>query len=315
MVHTTILSITDLLNLATDTFFKQDAYYNKLHYTSWCFCLEFTQQFFAKFSNAKCHEKLSIVRWLVSWGQTDGRKDITKLIAAFRNFANAPKMASDGAEGSTHEVRSVFWVCDWLEIQCVCVLMRDLIWETREDRNAQMKVQAYVSITVINVSFDKTGNVRITQHSGAFMKPLLRRESIVTQPESASVALGIQHQCACALLSTVVCPALHCFSTLSHKRYDFRQTLLDIKCVFWCHLQLSSDTFLIIRRTERDMIKICGSLHVKCPLFLSDFHETRIFSTVFSKNIQMSSFMKIRPMGPSCSMQSDGQTDMTKLYL
>jgi len=62
MVHTTILSITDLLNLATDTFFKQDAYYNKLHYTSWCFCLEFTQQFFAKFSNAKCHEKLSIVR-------------------------------------------------------------------------------------------------------------------------------------------------------------------------------------------------------------------------------------------------------------
>jgi hypothetical protein len=45
------------------------------------------------------------------------------------------------------------------------------------------------------------------------------------------------------------------FFTLSHKRQNFRKTLLDIKRVFWCSLQLSHETFLILRRTERDMVK------------------------------------------------------------
>jgi hypothetical protein len=42
------------------------------------------------------------------------------------------------------------------------------------------------------------------------------------------------------------------FSTLSHKRHDFRRggggKLLKIKCVVWCSLQLLSKTFLILRR-------------------------------------------------------------------
>jgi hypothetical protein len=36
---------------------------------------------------------------------------------------------------------------------------------------------------------------------------------------------------------------------------SFGKTLLNIKCVFWFSLQLSSETFLILRRTERDKIK------------------------------------------------------------
>jgi len=108
MLHTTVLSVTHLLTFATDTPFKQDAYFNELHYTSWCVCLEFSQHFFEKFSNVKCHENLSSRSWLVPCGQTDGRKDITKLIVAFRNFADAPKMANDDAEGSTHEIGSVW---------------------------------------------------------------------------------------------------------------------------------------------------------------------------------------------------------------
>jgi len=40
-------------------------------------------------------------------GQADGRKDMTKLIVAFRNVADAPKIANDDAEGSTHEIGSV----------------------------------------------------------------------------------------------------------------------------------------------------------------------------------------------------------------
>ena len=40
-------------------------------------------------------------------------------------------------------------------------------------------------------------------------------------------------QCACAILSPVTCPDLQHFSTLSHKRHDFRggKKLLNVKCV------------------------------------------------------------------------------------
>jgi hypothetical protein len=39
-----------------------------------------------------------------------------------------------------------------------------------------------------------------------------------------------------------------------------------------------------------------SGLHVKYSLFLSDINETSILSTVL-KNIQISIFMKIRPVG------------------
>ena len=56
-------------------------------------------------------------------------------------------------------------------------------------------------------------------------------------------------------------------------------------------------------------------LHVKCPLLLSDFSETLIFSTNFrKKNTRMSNFMKIRPGGAEL-FHVDGQTDVTKLIV
>ena len=38
-------------------------------------------------------------------------------------------------------------------------------------------------------------------------------------------------------------------------------------------------------------------VHLKCPLFLSDFKETRIFQIGFSNNPQISNFVEIRPVG------------------
>ena len=55
-------------------------------------------------------------------------------------------------------------------------------------------------------------------------------------------------------------------------------------------------TFLILRRNERDMIKICIGFHVKYRLCLSEFKETWIFWT-FSKNHPVSNLVKIRPVG------------------
>jgi hypothetical protein len=49
-------------------------------------------------------------------------------------------------------------------------------------------------------------------------------------------------------------------------------------------------------------------LHVKYPLFLSDFNETLIFSTDFRENLQVSNFMKIRPVGTEL-FHEDRRTD------
>jgi hypothetical protein len=38
-------------------------------------------------------------------------------------------------------------------------------------------------------------------------------------------------------------------------------------------------------------------IHVKYPIFLSDFNKTRIFSIDFRKNIQMSNLLKMNPVG------------------
>ena len=58
------------------------------------------------------------------------------------------------------------------------------------------------------------------------------------------------------VLSSVFCPALHYFSTLSHKRHNFREKmLLSIKCVSLFSLQFFLEIFDILRRTERDVIR------------------------------------------------------------
>ena len=49
---------------------------------------------------------------------------------------------------------------------------------------------------------------------------------------------------------------------------------MNIKRVFRSSLQLLSENFFTLGRTERDMIKMHIGLHVKDPLFLSDFNKT-----------------------------------------
>ena len=99
---------------------------------------------------------------------------------------------------------------------------------------------------------------------------------------------------ACAILSSVACLPLPYFSTLSHKRHDFPgRKLLNTKCVLWFSIQLLSETFLILRRNERDMIKNVVDINVKCLLFLSVLMK-QIFSTYFRKKNQISNFRKMR---------------------
>jgi len=64
-------------------------------------------------------------------------------------------------------------------------------------------------------------------------------------------------QRACAILSIVVRPAVQYFSTLSHKRHDFRGWgggVTEHKSVFLFPIQVLCETFLILRN-ELDMTK------------------------------------------------------------
>jgi len=53
--------------------------------------LVFSQHIFEKYSNIKFHEYPCSGSRVVPCGETDGRTDMTKLIVALHNVANAPK--------------------------------------------------------------------------------------------------------------------------------------------------------------------------------------------------------------------------------
>jgi hypothetical protein len=130
----------------------------------------------------------------------------------------------------------------------------------------------------------------------------------ITYSECVFVALAIQHECACAVLLSVACPAVRYFSTLSHKRHDFRKKNIDHEV---CDLILFtlSEKFLILGRTEQDMIQYTYLSSCKVPLFWSDFNEISIFLTDFGK-ILISNCMKIRKVEAEL-FHEDGQTDLT----
>ena len=111
-------------------------------------------------------------------------------------------------------------------------------------------------------------------------------------------------QCAWAILSSVSCPALHYFSTSSHAWHDFRKTLLNIKYVFEFSLQLLSETFFILRITERVMTKNVYWSPRKVRAALVGFKWNLNFLDRFSKNTQISNFMKIRPVGDKLTRNS-----------
>jgi hypothetical protein len=144
------------------------------------------------------------------------------------------------------------------------------------------------------------------------------------------------------ILSSVACPALQYFSTLSHKWYNFQKNLLSGKCVFWFSLQLWSKTFFILRRNQRDRIKNVYCCWCEVPLyccwcevtlyccwcevplyccwcevsvFLVRFQRNSPISRhIFKKCSYISNLMKVSRVGDEL-FPADRQTDMTKLIV
>jgi len=85
---------------------------------------------------------------------------------------------------------------------------------------------------------------------------------------------------------------------------------LSIKCVFWFYLQLLSETFLILRRSTRDMIKkVYRSSCKVAVIIVSQFTETGIFSTYFRKILKCQISWKSVKWELSCSMRTDGERE------
>ena len=132
-------------------------------------------------------------------------------------------------------------------------------------------------------------------------------------------------QCACAILSSVACPALQYFSTLSHKQCDLKKKVIEYKiCVIWFSLQGLSDTFLILRRTEWDMVKNLRWCLCKVIFFLVTFYWDLKFLDKFSKNSNIkfheksssgSGVFRCGRKGGRTNRRTDGKTDVTKLIV
>jgi hypothetical protein len=73
--------------------------------------------------------------------------------------------------------------------------------------------------------------------------------------------------------------------------------------------KMLSEMFLILRRIQWDITKVGIGLHVKYPLFLSDFNETWIFSIDFWKILKNLMLWKSFQLEPSSSMRTDGRIE------
>ena len=103
------------------------------------------------------------------------------------------------------------------------------------------------------------------------------------------VVLGIRHakRMRRIILSSASCLAPPHFSTLSHKRHDFRKNVIEHKmCVL-----ISSITFIwsvyYLKNNSARYYQKCKNSSLKYLLLLSDCNESWIFPTDFPKHVNI----------------------------
>jgi hypothetical protein len=98
----------------------------------------------------------------------------------------------------------------------------------------------------------------------------------------------------------------------------FRKYLQNIKCAFCFSLKFPSETFLILRRNQRDIIINVNRSSFKVPVLLFTLYSNLNFPYNFSKNLLISNFIKIPPIGAElfhAERQTDRQTGRSSQLL
>ena len=85
------------------------------------------------------------------------------------------------------------------------------------------------------------------------------------------LALGIQQAMRMRHIAIWPRPAMQHFSTLSHKRYDFRKKVTEHKMCALISSTTLSEKFLILRRTGRDIIENVYWSLCKVPVIIVIF--------------------------------------------
>ena len=131
---------------------------------------------------------------------------------------------------------------------------------------------------------NKAGNVRI--------KVRLRRFSVtlIAMEKTCSVCMGetlvIQQAMRMRRIESIRVTSLTVllfFFSYYLINGTIKKNILSVKCVFRFTLQISCKIFLILRRTERDIIINVQKPPVKYTFFMSELNNAWIFSTDFLK--------------------------------
>jgi len=124
------------------------------------------------------------------------------------------------------------------------------------------------------------------------------------------VALGIQHEKThvpfCHLWPVRLC---NIFSTLPHKCTIFEKKVRNTKCVFWCFSQICLKILITLRKFKLDITINVHRSSSKVPIILVRLHWNLNFLVIFSKNTQVSVFVKIRPVGAELLLHVQRQRD------
>ena len=116
------------------------------------------------------------------------------------------------------------------------------------------------------------------------------------------------------ILSSVACLGLPYFSTLFHKRHDFRKELYLTLNVCFDFLYKSVWKIDVWEQFTAILSRMYLGLQVKCRLFLSYFKQTWIFSTDCRKVLKHQTSRKSVQWEPSCSMRTDGPDEANSQF-